>query len=174
MAKVSLNKLTPIKKLDVITLMIGEQEIIVNQYLPLEEKSNLIERVLAQAVDSTGFYSPIRLDVMFHIELIRTYTNISITDKMMEDPSKVYDLLILNHILEAVLPNIPEDEYNMLLDSVETCADQVMKYSNSFMGMLRAAKTDFTITDENISKMMDTLHDPDSIGLVQEVLKNLG
>jgi hypothetical protein len=174
MAKISFNKLTPVKKLDAVSITIGEQEIIVNQYLPLEEKSSLIEKVLAQAVDGTGFYSPIRLDVMFHIELIRAYTNISITDKMMEDPGKVYDLLVLNNILEAVIPTIPQEEYDMLLESVSACAEQVMQYSNSFMGMLRAAKTDFTITDENITKMMNTLHDPEAVGLVQEVLKNLG
>ena len=62
----------------------------------------------------------------------------------------------------------------MLLESVSACAEQVMQYSNSFMGMLRAAKTDFDITDENITKMMNTLHDPEAVGLVQEVLKNLG
>lgn len=174
MAKVTFNKLTPIKKLDNKIITINEQEIEVIQYLPTAEKGTLIERVLSLAIDETGFYSPIRLEVAFHIELVKTYTNISITDKMLEDPAKVYDLLVLNEILPAIIEAIPENEYNMLFDSVEECCDQVAQYSNSFLGVLRSTQSDFNITSESIANMMGTLHDPESIGLVKDVLEKLG
>ena len=46
MAKVSLNKITPIKKVDPITLQIGDSEIIVQQYLPIETKMAMMQDVL--------------------------------------------------------------------------------------------------------------------------------
>lgn len=174
MAKITLSKITPVKKIDNKTIEIEGQEITILQYLPIAEKSKLIETVLDAAVDSTGFCSPIRLEVLFHIEVIRSYTNISITDKMMEDPGKLYDLLIMNNILDAVLSNIPEDEYDTLFEAVESCANQVAEYTNSFMGVLKATQSDFNVTSESIDNMMSTLHDPEAIGLVQDVLQKLG
>ena len=103
MAKISFNKLTPIKSIDPTIITIGENEITVELYLPMADKAAFVERVLNAVIDDTGFINPMRLDVMFHIELIKTYTNISITDKMMENPSKVYDLLVLNNVLSSVL-----------------------------------------------------------------------
>lgn len=174
MAKISLNKLAPIKRAENKSITIQEQEVSIVQYLPSEEKGKLIQAVLDSAIDATGFYSPIRLDIMFHIEVIRYYTNISITEKMMEEPNKVYDLLILNGILDKVLAEIPEDEYETLVATVEECADQVSNYATSFAGTLNAAQSDFSITSDNINKMMETLHDPEAIGLVQDVLQKLG
>ena len=116
MAKISLSKIAPIKKIDPVTIKIGEEEVIVTQYLSTDDKIALIERVLNVTVDDTGFFNPMRLEVYFHLEIIRTYTNISITDNMMANPTKTYDLLIMNQILDAVLEAIPEEEYEFLFN----------------------------------------------------------
>ena len=174
MAKISFNKLTPIKSVDPTVVTIGENEITVERYLPMADKASFVERVLNAVIDDTGFINPMRLDVMFHIELIKTYTNISITDKMMENPSKVYDLLMLNHILSAVLEAIPEEEYEDLMNDVGECAKHTVDYLNSFAGMIKNVVANYDATKMNVEEIMKTLDDPEKIGLVKDVLDKIG
>ena len=174
MAKISFNKLTPIKSVDPTVVTIGENEITVERYLPMADKADFVERVLNAVIDDTGFINPMRLDVMFHIELIKTYTNISITDKMMENPSKVYDLLMLNHILGAVLEVIPEEEYEDLMNDVGECAKHTVDYLNSFAGMIKNVVANYDATKMNVEEIMKTLDDPEKIGLVKDVLDKIG
>ena len=174
MAKISFNKLTPIKSVDPTIVTIGENEITVERYLPMADKAAFVERVLNAVIDDTGFINPMRLDVMFHIELIKTYTNISITDKMMENPSKVYDLLMLNHILSAVLEAIPEEEYEDLMNDVGECAKHTVDYLNSFAGMIKNVVANYDATKMNVEEIMKTLDDPEKIGLVKDVLDKIG
>ena len=174
MAKVSLSKIAPIKKIDSVVINIGEEEISVIQYLSTDEKIALIERVLNATVDDTGFFNPMRLEVYFHLEMIRTYTNISITDNMMANPTKTYDLLVMNHILDTVLEAIPEEEYNFLFDTAEDCATHITEYNNSIMGVLNSASQDYTKTSANFNKMLEDLDDPAKIGFVKEILEKLG
>lgn len=174
MAKISFNKLTPIKSVDATTITIGENEIIVERYLPMADKAAFVERVLNAVIDDTGFINPMRLDVMFHIELIKTYTNISITEKMMENPSKVYDLLILNNVLSAVLEAIPEEEYEDLIDNITECAKHTVDYLNSFAGMIKNITTNYDTTKMNVEEIMNTLGDPNQVGLVKDILDKIG
>lgn len=174
MAKISFNKLTPIKSIDPAIITIGENEITVERYLPMADKAAFVERVLNAVIDDTGFINPMRLDVMFHIELIKTYTNISITDKMMENPSKVYDLLALNHVLSSVLEAIPEEEYEDLMNDVGECAKHTVDYLNSFAGMIKNIVTNYDTTKMNVEEIMQTLDDPEKIGLVKDILDKIG
>ena len=174
MAKISFNKLTPIKGVEPTTITIGENEITVERYLPMADKAAFVERVLNTVIDDTGFINPMRLDVMFHIELIKTYTNISITDKMMENPSKVYDLLALNNILSSVLEVIPEEEYEDLMNDVGECAKHTVDYLNSFAGMIKNITTNYDSTKMNVEEIISTLGDPNQIGLVKDILDKIG
>lgn len=174
MAKISFNKLTPIKSVEPTIVTIGENEITVERYLSMADKAAFVERVLNAVIDDTGFINPMRLDVMFHIELIKTYTNISITDKMMENPSKVYDLLVLNNVLSVVLEAIPEEEYEDLMNDVGECAKHTIDYLNSFAGMIKNVVANYDATKMNVEEIMKTLDDPEKIGLVKDVLDKIG
>jgi hypothetical protein len=174
MAKVSFNKITPIKNLEAKIVNIGENEITIEQYLPITEKADLIERVLNMVVDDTGFLNPIRLDTIFNIELIKAYTNISITEKMMENPAKVYDLLVLNDILSTVLSNIPEEEYEDLFSACSECAEHVVTHMNSFAGMMKTITENYGATKMNTEEIIKTLGDPNQIGLVKDILDKIG
>ena len=174
MAKISLNSITPIKKVNSIKIKIGEQEIEVLQYLPVNDKLALAERVLNMTLDDTGFLNPVRLEVYTYLEIIRTYTNISITDKMIENAPKTYDLLEMNHILVEVVNAIPEEEYNALIGMIEDSAEHTVKYLTSFVGMMKTVSQDYDATKMNVDEIMNTLDDPDKIGLVKDILDKIG
>jgi len=174
MAKVSFNKITSIKSVEPKVITFGEQEIIIEQYLPMADKAAFVERVLNAVIDDTGFINPMRLDVIFNIELVKTYTNISITDKMMENPAKVYDLLVLNNILTEVLSNIPEEEYEDLFSHVSDCAEHTVTYLNSFAGIIKNITENYNTTKMNVDEIMETLDNPEKIGLVKDILDKIG
>lgn len=174
MAKVSLKAITPVKKVDPQIIKIGEQEVEVIQYLPINDKLALVERVLNLTIDDTGFLNPVRLEVYAILEIVKTYTNISITDKMMENAPSTYDLLMINEVLDHVIAAIPEDEYDAIFDAIEDCAEYTVKYLNSFVGMMKTVTNDYDATKMNVEEIMKTLDQPDKIGLVKDILDKIG
>jgi len=174
MAKVSFNKLTPIKELENKVITIGEQEITVIQYLPVNDKLAIVERVLDAVIDDTGYMNPVRLSIFTNLEIIKTYTNISITDKMMENAAKTYDALIMNGVLDAVIAAIPDEEYNELFDAIVDSGEHVIKYLNSFAGMMKTITADYNAAQMNVDKLMSDLGDPEKVGLVKDILDKLG
>ena len=175
MAKVSLNKITPIKKVDDITIDINGEKVIVKQYLPVDEKALFSERVLNNAMDpNINFASEMRMMVYFSLELINTYTNINLTEKMFEEATKTYDLLVLNHILDAVIDAIPKEEYVKLYNKVYEDRNHVETYLHSFVGVLRGAQNDYSAAQIDADKIMNEFKDPEAFNLIKDILDKVG
>ena len=130
MAKVSFSSLKLKTKDDVKTFTMGEKEIEVKQYLPAKEKNDLLEATLQEAAKGTIFNTHL-MEVFFHVYLVFEYTNINFTDAQKVDLLKLYDILETNGIIEQVVSNIPEAEYNYLVDELEEMAEGIMKYMRS-------------------------------------------
>ena len=89
MAKVSLTKVTPLKAGEIKEVNIQDEIVQVRQYLPVDEKIALTERVLTRAFDETNYYSIYRLTLYTEIEIIKTYTNFNFTEKQLENIPKL-------------------------------------------------------------------------------------
>lgn len=174
MAKVSLTSITPQKKVDSIIISINDQEVTVEQYLPLNDKLAVVEKVLQQTIDDTGFLNPIRLEVYTVLEIVRAYTNITITDKMMVDAAKTYDLLTINGVIDEIIKAIPKEEYDAVFNAIEESAEHTVKYLTSFVGMIKSASEDYDATKMNVDELMATLHNEEDIGLVKDILEKIG
>lgn len=155
-------------------ITVNEQEIEVAQYMPIQDKLAMIERILNLTIDNTGFLNPVRLEVYTVLEIISTYTNINITDKMMENAPKTYDSLMINGVIDAIIEAIPEDEYNAVFDAIEDCAEHTVSYLNSFAGMMKTVTENYDATKINVEEIMNTLDDPDKVGLVKDILEKIG
>lgn len=174
MAKISIKDITPIKTIAPKVLKIENKVIEIEQYLPLEKKAKLIESVLGESVDDIGFFSPMRLDTFFKLELMRFYTNLSITDKMLESPEKLFDALEMNGILAQIMDVIPIQEIDALRSCIVKCAESITAYQNSFVGAMKSITKDYDATKLNVEDIMKTLDQPDKIGLVKEILEKIG
>ena len=174
MAKVSLNKITPIKKVDDITIDINGEKVIIKQYLSVDEKVALVERVLNASIDETNYFSNAKLKVYSKIEILQAYTNINFTDKQLEEITKLYDLLEINNIFDTVINNIPVKEYENIINMINDDADRLSKHLNSFVGMVKTIQQDYDATQLNVDKLMQTLGDKESVGLVKDILENIG
>lgn len=156
------------------TVKIGEQEIEVKQYLPINDKLILISNVLNNAADDNNFSNPIKLDVFTSLEIIFTYTNLSFTDKQKEDLVKLYDILESNDIFNQIIAAIPTEEYNCIIDGVQKCSDAVYAYRNSVMGILEIVSQDYSNLDLDAQKIQKEIADPENMELLKNVLTKLG
>lgn len=92
----------------------------------------------------------------------------------MENAPNTYDALMINGVLDLIIESIPEDEYDAIFDAIEDCAEHTVKYLNSFVGMMKTVTNDYDATKLNVEEIMQTLDQPDKIGLVKDILDKIG
>ena len=119
MAKLSFTKLGLKPNNEVVNIVHGDLTIEVKQYLPIEEKLEIITNVLELSHDQNNFSNPIKVKVYTALEVIGKYTNISFTDKQKENPTKLYDLLNGNGLIEKIIGAIPQAEYDELKKKIQ-------------------------------------------------------
>ena len=174
MAKVTFTKLALKKKEEVKNIKINDIDIEVKQYLPVNDKLDLIARVISGAHDQNNFPNPIKIEVIGAIEIIMAYTNITFTDKQKEDISKLYDILDSNGVINQIVSVIPEDEYHFLINGINDTIDAVYTYQNSILGILDSVAQDYSNLNLDATEIQKKLADKDNIALVRDVLTKLG
>ena len=172
MVKVNVTKLNKIKSLDPIDIKIGEETISVVQYLPLEKKLTIMQNIIKQAGNNEeGFYNIVKLTVFYTIEMLRAYTNISFTEKQLEDPQKLYDIIVLNKIWDTVKQSIPEDEVNYIWENTCALAREITDYNHSALGILKLAKEDYSDLELDVNDLTNTLtQSENNLNLVKGLL----
>ena len=174
MAKVSLTKLGLKVNQDVKNIEFNEQIIEIKQYLPVNDKLELISNVINSAHDENNFSNPVKVSVFTTLEIMYAYTNVNFTDKQKEDPTKLYDMLISSGLVATVINAIPEAEYNEVLCGVSDSIEAVYAYRNSIMGILDNISTDYSNMDLDASNISNKLNNPEYMTLLRDVLSKLG
>ena len=174
MAKLSFNKLGLTKNQDVVNITFNDQVIEVKQYLPVNDKLQLISNIINQSADDNNFANPIKVNVFTVLEIINFYTNISFTEKQREDPAKLYDLIISNNLAKTITGAIPQVELDELMSGIKDSVEAIYKYKNSAMGIMEAISTDYSNLDFNASEIQSKLADPENMNFLKDVLSKLG
>jgi hypothetical protein len=168
-AKMGLKMNTSVK-----TISIGEQEIEIKQYLPINDKLELIGRVISAAADDNNFSNPIKLDVFTNLEIVFAYTNIQFTDKQKEDLVKLYDILESNDVFTIIIQNIPKAEYESILNGIEECSEAIYTYKSSVLGILETVAQDYKDVNYDANQISEALNNPEGLTLLKEVLSKMG
>lgn len=174
MAKVSLTKLGLKVNQDVKIVDFNEQDIEVKQYLPVNEKLELISNVINLSHDDNNFANPVKVSIFTTLEIMYAYTNINFTEKQKEDPSKLYDMLISSGLVKKIVSMIPEEEYHEILCGVSDSIDAVYTYRNSVMGILDMVSADYSALNLNATEIQQKLADPNNMALLKGILSELG
>ena len=175
MAKVSFTKLNKIKSLEPIDIKIGEETISVIQYLPLEKKLAIMQNIIEQAGNNEeGFYNIVKLTVFYTIEMLRAYTNISFTEKQLEEPQKLYDIIVLNNIWNEVKKAIPQSELTDMWENTCALAREITNYNHSALGILNLVSNDYDNLNLDVKEMTEKLSDRTNLTLIKDLLTKLG
>ena len=146
----------------------------VKHYLPIKEKLDLVSRIINQSIDDNGFYNPMRVKLFMTLEVVYAYTNLSFTEKMKEDPFKLYDILVSTGIFSDIIGVIHEQDWVDIQENVWETIDNIYKYKNSVMGILDTIKEDYSNLDFDATAIQSKLADPENMQLLKDVLTKLG
>ena len=146
----------------------------VKHYLPFKEKLELVSNIINKSIDDNGFYNPMRVKMNMVLEVTYAYTNLSFTEKMKEDPFKLYDILVSTGIFADIINVICEKDWIEIQDSVWATINNIYNYRNSVMGILEFVKEDYSNLNLDASEIQKKLADPDNMSLLKEVLDKLG
>lgn len=175
MAKVSFSKLGLKKKNETIKVQLTDDiEIEVLQYLPINDKLNIIAAVLNGSADQNNFANPVKIEVIGTIEIIKAYTNLSFTEKQLEDIPKLYDLMEQNDIINKIMSAIPTVEYEFIINGIDNTIQSYYHYRNSIYGILDTISQDYSNLDFDAQKIQKEIGDPENLELLRNVLTKLG
>ena len=174
MAKISLTKLTPIKTIDNKVININGENVSIIQYLPITEKAKLVSDVLGDTLDEHGMNSNIRENVYTGIRLIQYYTNINITENMLNNSGKTYDLLMLNNIIDQVKENIPKEELDYIIDAIRQSINIVSEYRTSIAGLFTDMQAGNQDSVRSADELMNQLNEVSQNGLLRNILEKMG
>ena len=145
----------------------------VKQYLPFKDKLELVSKIINQSIDDSGFYNPMRVKMFMTLEVVYAYTNLTFTDKMKEDPFKLYDILISTGIYADIAKNMGK-EMNEIEDSVVSTIKNIYEYKNSVMGILESVTADYSNLNLDATEIQSKLADPENMELLKGILAKLG
>jgi hypothetical protein len=168
MAKVSFTNLKLKINSEVKEIKYNDVAIEIKQYLPIEEKIDLIQIALQNA-EENGIYNDIRLDMYFHLYLVYLYTNLNFTDKQKEDEYKLFDILESNGLIDAVIGAIPESEYDRLLRYIEVFKHDILTYKNTAGAVLQTVIQDLPKNAAAAAEIVNSF-DPEKYQSVQDMI----
>lgn len=174
MSKINFTKLGLKKTDEIKTFTFNDNEIEVKQYLPVNEKIELLENVVPMVIDDNNFLNQLKLDVYVSLYILYYYTNITFTEKQKEDAAKLYDLCEQSGLINAVIENIPELEYTTIIETVQDIAESYLAYKNSAYGIMDALTSEFSSLREDTDEIASNLSNPENLTLLKEVVTKLG
>ena len=174
MAKVSFTKLGLKTNQEIKTFNFNEQIIEVKQYLPVNEKLALISNIINQSIDKNNFNNPLQVKVFTLLEIVYNYTNINFTDKQKEDSAKLFDMLYSSGFIAEVLDNIPNKEYDEIIEYTDKSIRAYYDYKNSVMGILENISADYSNLNLDATEIQKKIGDPENMALLKDVLTKLG
>ena len=154
MGKVTYSSLKLKIKEEIEEINFGDSKIEVQQYLPIQDKIDLIDITLQKAKEGR-LYNPIKVDMFFHLNLIYLYTNITFTDKQREDEYKLYDSLQSNGIISQVVAAMDENEYNGLLNMINEKIENELRYNTTAAAVISKIIDDLPRNAEAAQKIVN-------------------
>ena len=113
------------------------QEINILQYLPVEEKNDIIQ-VALQNAEENGIYNLIKLDTFYKMFIVFSYTDINFTSEEKEDVAALYNALCSNGIIDAIYDAIPANEKEYLKDMLDKTLAIKLEYRNTVASVVNS------------------------------------
>ena len=141
------------------TFDFGGQKVEVLQYLPAQDKYDLLMITLQKSLED-NIYNEFKLNLYFELHLVYMYTNISFTEKQREDEFKLYDTLKSNGFYEKFFQVINEDEYNELFEQLNAIKNASFKNKRSVAAIISGLIDDLPANAEAAAKIVESF-DPE-------------
>lgn len=175
MAKVPFSKLGAKYFVHAVPVQFNNQTISVMQYLPIQDKLEMIGKILEISHEQDANYAnPVKIDVYTEMYILEYYTDISFTAKQKEDIPKLYDACAQSGLIAAVLGAIPESELKCIREGIERTVKSVYSYQNSVLGIMDAIGVDYQDIGADANNIYAKIADPKNLNLLRDILTKMG
>lgn len=132
----------------------NNQDIEVIQYLPIDDKYDIVMITLQKSFEN-GIYNSIKLDMYFHLNLIYMFTNLVFTDEERLDEPKLYDEMKSTGFLDKFLTVINPDEYKEMEEEIDYLSQLLMGYNTSTASIVKNFIEDLPTNAEAAAKIIE-------------------
>lgn len=139
---------------ETVTVQHEGLDIEVLQYLPIEDKFDLIQIAVQKSI-TNGYVDPTLLEMNFMLNVIYMYTNITFTEKQRENEAKIYDAFESSGLADLIFQAIPERERNEVCDKLEDTVRVATEYAQSTSGVINSLIKELP---EAMSKTVDLIN----------------
>ena len=174
MAKVYFGKLDLNINKEIKTFDWNSQTIEVKQYLPVEEKLKLINKIINETADDKMYFHPARLEVFQTVNVFLAYTNVSVTETQMKDIGKFYDMIVSSGLWLEIRNYIDDDEWKFIYDSVWLTIHKVEAHNSSVYGILENINSQYGDVQEGVQQLLTDISESKDIELVADIMNKLG
>lgn len=174
MAKPTYAKLKLTSSISPKELEWNDQKIEIKQYIPIQDKLELVTEILNLTADDNRFYNVGKLRVFKILKILEYYTNLSITDKQKDDPTKMYDELMVSKFYNEVESLIPDNELEELNKILSDTIKQVYKYQNSAYGIMESISGDYSNLNFDIENLRKNISNKENVEFLNQVLTKMG
>ena len=136
------------------TFKFNDKIIEVKEYLPAEEKNNLIQAVMQNA-NTGSVFNTFAVDLYLNLYLVMYYTNITFSDEELEDLPKLYDILESSGFIDVFIENLSDIEYNIICEHVQAMQSIIIQYNTSVKKVIDTIEQFAPDTAERISKELN-------------------
>ena len=112
------------------TLKFKNKDIKVKQYLPIQDKLNLVQIALQQSLDE-GIYNDGLLTAYFHTYVVMFYTDLEFTEEEKQDVLTLFNLMDSENLIGSVIELIPQSEFGDLLEMLNNQQKNNMIFKQS-------------------------------------------
>lgn len=128
-------------------------EVKVLQYLPIEQKNDIIQLTL-QNSEENGVFNYLLLDMYFHLYICYLYTDIDFTEEEKENPANTFDVLTSTGVLNQVIATMDPNEYKALHQILDTSVENKIKYNNTLASVINSFIEQMPINAEKAGEII--------------------
>ena len=160
---------------NVSTFIYKGKTINVKQYLPIEEKAELVSYVLNHAIDlRTNTFSPLRVSVYLTLGIINWYSNINFEPEQLEEKApEVFDLIDGSKFLELFLDNMENTEFEYMNKTVAKVLKDYETYANSMAGMVAAMNSDASSMNKELDDILSKIKSKEGLDELSAIKDSL-
>lgn len=146
----------------------NREDIVVMQYLPLSKKSEMIEYLASNLIESKDNFkliNYIKKEFLVNLSLVVQYTNIDFSfidevdaEEHMSTALDIYDELYSSGLMEFITSKIPQAERDFISRLLDLYLNQAIKLENSVEGVLNNLLNNYLSKIPNIEEAQTFLN----------------
>lgn len=158
MALINFKEIDFNKSINTTTKVINfnDSKIEIVPYLSARDKYDLIMATLNKSFEQ-NIYNSFKMDLMFDLNVIYSYTNILFDDEDRFDEAELHDILSKSGLIAAVMKEIPAEELSYLRSCILSLSETIIKYRNTFGAVFGSFLESFPNNAEKVKTIMESI-----------------